>query len=54
MTKTKIKTIVTSIRMYPELWKRFKIYCLIHDLEVSKELSKMMKEKIGNEKLQYS
>lgn len=45
-----MKTKVTSIRMYPELWKQFKIYCVMNDLEVSEEICKLMAKKLKKEK----
>jgi hypothetical protein len=37
---------VTSIKVNPELWKKFKLYCIENELEMSEELEKMIQDKI--------
>jgi len=39
----------TSIKIDPELWKKFKVYCIENDLEMSEELEKMIKDKIKSD-----
>jgi len=36
----------TSIKVEPELWKRVKVYCVEHDMDVSDFLEKIIKEKL--------
>jgi hypothetical protein len=49
--KEEHKTKVTSIRMYPNLWKKFKIYCLMNNIEASDEVCKMIAERIKKHNL---
>jgi len=38
----------TSVKVNPEIWKKFKLYCIENDLEMGEELEKMVEEKITN------
>jgi len=40
---------VTSIKVDPELWKKFKVYCIENELEMSEELEKMIKDKFKSD-----
>jgi len=40
---------VTSIKIDPELWKKFKLYCIENELEMSEELEKMIKDKLQSD-----
>jgi len=51
INKMKMKTKITSIRMNPELWKKFKIYCLMNNIDASSEVCKLVAKKVEEKEL---
>lgn len=44
--KDNTKRTTTSIKVNPELWKEVKIYCIMHNIEVSEFVEQVLKKAI--------